>query len=69
MTVYEALTAVPHRPRCDLSHPNVTPSDSCTCDRDERIAKGIEAAIHESHFGHEPAEVECVRAFVKAAAL
>ena len=71
MTVYEAVKAVPHEDTCIRAEvPSEQEGHFCICEgRDERIAKGIEAAIYESHFGHEPAEVECVRAFVKAAAL
>jgi hypothetical protein len=68
-SVREAVKAVPHREHCaDQEYL------ACTCDRDERIAKGIEAVMEVSAHWEapltEPFMLEvCVDAFSRAAAL
>lgn len=83
MTIREAVQAVPHRENCAVhnegwaSHGEHGP-EPCDCDRDERIAKGIEAAMNEvGHHGYHvgrgggslsETEAITVAAFMKAAA-
>lgn len=43
MTILEALNSVPHRPYCYGGR------GECTCDRRERIAGGVEAAMDAAH--------------------
>lgn len=51
MTIPEAVKAVPHREFCG-AHSHSCDCDGgplrCDCDRDERIAKGIEAMLVEA---------------------
>lgn len=58
-TILEAVKAVPHDMRCATKafrsepagdgRPAVNIYETCDCDRDERIAKGIEAAMKVMH--------------------
>jgi hypothetical protein len=77
VTILEAVKAVPHRKDCAVfleGWPSLGEADAgpCDCDRDERIAKGIEAAVNES-WGHgnlnsasARADAMVIAAFVKA---
>lgn len=84
MTILEAVKAVPHRDDC-AHHQWLAPEAvlalagksplaplkyACTCDRDERIAKGIEAAFDEVFDHDQPdGDARAVAAFVKVSTL
>lgn len=48
MTILDAVRAVPHEPDCGAAVSLEEGAYPCDCDRDERIAKGIEAALTEA---------------------
>lgn len=63
MTFGEAVKAVPHAPDCyhEIGY--------CQCDRDERIAKGIEAACIGAAQASSPYGDNTLAAFIRAASL
>jgi hypothetical protein len=82
MTILEAVKAVPHRDRCGVDYVGEGLSEyvvagKCDCDRDKRIAKGIEAAMQAvaswragvSSYDAEDETEYAVAEFVKASAL
>jgi hypothetical protein len=74
MTFLEAVKAVPHEDWCPTGGADEQCFPyACDCDRDERIAKGIEAAIGEWQFlgsaaEHRLVEAKSVGAFQRASA-
>lgn len=50
MTYQEAIAAVPHRAECEVMQPlNFGEGLDCSCDREARIAKGLQAAVETAH--------------------